>query len=84
MKVRELIELLQQEDPEREVILSRDAEGNGYSPCDGEFGTGAYRPTTAWSGEYGIEALTDVLEAGGYTDEDVVEGIPALVLYPMN
>lgn len=43
-----------------------------------------YRPETKWSGEVGLEALTEELEAGGYTDEDIVEGIPALILHPLN
>lgn len=84
MKVHELIALLQKQDPNREVILARDAEGNGYSPLDEDLSTGAYRPETKWSGEVGLEALTEELEAGGYTDEDIVEGIPALILHPLN
>jgi len=32
MTVRELIELLQQEDGERVVVMSRDEEGNGFQP----------------------------------------------------
>jgi hypothetical protein len=35
MKVRELIEQLQKAPQEVDVILQRDAEGNGYSPAVG-------------------------------------------------
>ena len=32
MKVKNLIELLQKEDPERLVVCQKDPEGNSYSP----------------------------------------------------
>ena len=49
MKVSELIEILQKHDPDREVILQKDPEGNGYSPlCKAN--TGAYVPETTWMG----------------------------------
>ncbi len=35
MKVRELIEVLQKCNPEHDVILQRDPEGNGYGPLSG-------------------------------------------------
>lgn len=84
MKVRKLIELLQTQDPDREVILSKDGEGNSYSPaCD--FSTGAYAAETTWCGSYGLEELTEELEKQGYLDEDVIEdGVPCLVLWPIN
>lgn len=31
MKVKELIEILKDVDPEREIYMSRDSEGNGYN-----------------------------------------------------
>lgn len=51
MNVRELIDDLLQMDPEAQVILQKDAEGNGYSPlyCTG---VGVYEPDSAWSGEF--------------------------------
>ncbi len=33
MKVKELIEELQSMDPEAEVIMQKDSEGNGYVHC---------------------------------------------------
>lgn len=51
MKVKELIELLSGQDPEREIVLSKDAEGNNYSPLE-NFSEGSYTPDTAWSGEF--------------------------------
>lgn len=84
MKVKHLIEELQKQDPEREVILQKDAEGNGHSPLEGMW-TGAYEPVNGWSGEVGLDELTDELIEEGYDEEDVLEdGKPALILYPRN
>ena len=41
MTVKELIEGLQSEDPDRLVICQKDPEGNGYSPL-ANWWTGAY------------------------------------------
>jgi hypothetical protein len=49
MKVRELIEELKKVDPEREVIMSRDSEGNGHTPLCG-FWEGSYVPDSEYSG----------------------------------
>lgn len=84
MTVRELIEDLKKEDPDRLVICTPDAEGNGYSPVDG-YSTGMYLAETTWSGEFGRELLTPEDREAGYTDEDVLScGVPALCLYPTN
>ncbi len=71
MQVKELIELLQAQDPERQVILSKDTEGNGFSPAANEYSVGWYEPETAWSGEFN-ENLYDE------------NSTPALVLWPVN
>ena len=69
---------------DRLVILSKDAEGNGYSPLAG-CEVGAYAAETTWSGQAGLEALTDASRAQGYRDHDVVtDGVPALILCPIN
>jgi hypothetical protein len=49
MKVRELMKLLETIDPEKEVVMAKDPEGNGYSPLDG-YSQRIYRPETTWSG----------------------------------
>lgn len=51
MKVKELIEALAGADPEAEVILQKDAEGNGYSPLDAVDHDAVYVPESTWSGE---------------------------------
>lgn len=35
MKVKELMNLLEKEDPEKNIFLQKDSEGNGYSPLAG-------------------------------------------------
>jgi hypothetical protein len=81
MTVGELIDLLQQVDRNRLVVMSRDAEGNGYSPLAGAW-SGSYSPN--WSGEAGLETLTPEDLEQGYTTLDIVSGQPALILCPVN
>lgn len=50
MKIKELIEILSEMNPELEVILQKDPEGNGYSPLAGAE-VGEYLPTSTYSGE---------------------------------
>lgn len=50
MTVAELIEELKKLPPESEVILQKDAEGNGYSPLHAVDGNAIYEPDTTWSG----------------------------------
>lgn len=83
MKVRELIEQLQQEDPDALVVMSRDSEGNSYSPLS-DFWTGVYQADTTWSGEVGFGELTQELQEHGYNEEDILsDGVPAVILSPI-
>lgn len=78
MTVKELIEILNKvENKDKLVVMSRDPEGNGYSPmyCIDE-------NCSYDDGEIGLETLTDELKAGGYSEEDVKDGAPAIVLVP--
>ena len=77
MTVAELIADLQREDPARIVVMSRDAEGNGYSPL-ASFWTGNYRDR-----EVGLEVLTEDDLYKGYTEADILEGVPAVILSPV-
>ena len=76
MKVKELINKLKELDGELEVILSRDSEGNSYSPIWNCM-EGFYFPSTSYSGEI-------------YMDEDykdnpeLEEGERAIVFFPSN
>lgn len=83
MTVRELIEFLQTEDPRRLVIIAKDAEGNGHSPLS-SYWTGAYAADSTWSGEVGLEELTKEDKEAGYSEEDIIKGVPALILAPTN
>lgn len=84
MKVKELKKLLEPVDDERIVIISKDGEGNGFSPLAELDDASNYKADSTWSGEVGIEKLTPELEKQGYCEEDVNDGVPALVLWPNN
>lgn len=87
MKVKELLELLRGIDPEREVILQKDAEGNGYSPLVGVDDNAAYIPDTTWSGDVRRQTLSEADIARGFGEDDLTadpSAVPALVLYPVN
>jgi len=78
IKVKELIELLQQEDPDKLVIMSKDGKGNSFSPLADYSRQYHYRPDSTWSGElYGYE-----------DDEEPYEpepgDSPCIVLWPTN
>jgi hypothetical protein len=84
MTVGELLALLEGFEHDRVVVMSRDAEGNGYSPLYGAW-AGKYQAETTWSGDVGLECLDDELRGHGYTDEDVMEdGERAVILTPTN
>lgn len=83
MTVAELIELLKTVEQDRIVVMSKDSEGNGYSPLSGIF-TAAYGAESTWSGEIGLEKLTEDDIKQGYSEEDVIEGVPCIVLQPTN
>ncbi len=77
MKVKELIELLKKEDQEREVIMSKDGEGNNFSPF-ADISRQTYEADSTWSGEIGVDELTDDDEDEFIYDEKVI------VLWPIN
>lgn len=85
MTVQELIDKLEEvEDKNQIVIMSKDAEGNNFSPF-AHMSAQAYRSDSTWSGEIGLEELTPELEEHGYSEGDVMEdGMPAIVLWPVN
>lgn len=85
MTVKDLIKLLEQENPDRLVICQKDAEGNGYSPLCG-VSQGGYLADSTWSGDVKLEFLTENFKLLGFSEEDVADEsyIPALILYPIN
>ena len=84
MKVRDLLELLLSQDPDREVVI---AGSQDASPLHGVY-VAAYVPENSWSGDLYFEQLTDKLRQEGYTEDDLVDPDsdyqPALVLVPVN
>lgn len=85
MKVKELIAELSAMDPESEVILQKDAEGNGYSPLSGADGEAVYVAENTWSGEvYSLEySADDNCMADDYW-EKLKAGPKCVVLFPVN
>jgi hypothetical protein len=84
MRVKELKKLLENINDERMVILQKDAEGNGYSPCRGIDDNCAYDADSTYSGTIGKQVLYEEDKKRGYSEEDISKGKPALVLYPIN
>lgn len=81
MKVRELKAFLAAHDDDDEVVLARDAEGNGYSPLAAAW-EGVYVPA---DGDVYVRGLTEEDYALGYTAEDLYDGeggVLAVVLSP--
>lgn len=50
MKVKHLIKTLQKEDPEMLIVMSKDGEGNSFSPL-ADIGDGFYVAESTWSGD---------------------------------
>lgn len=85
MRVSELMDRLAEWDPDAEVILQKDGEGNGYSPLYEVDGNAVYVPTSTWSGEvYSIR--WSAADADMSQDEwtDVLDKPRCVVLAPTN
>lgn len=85
MKVKDLLEQLKDLDPEMEIIMQKDSEGNGYSPLAGADPEGIYIAESTWSGDvYDASWTAD----DACMDEEEWEEIQAqprcVVLYPIN
>lgn len=50
MKIKDLIKELSEVNPELEVVMSKDAEGNSFSPLS-DIGICKYTAETTWYGE---------------------------------
>ena len=85
MNVKELKKLLETVDDDLIVILQKDGEGNGYSPCAGIDDEMNYEPESTYSGTVGYRKLTPELIEKGYSEEDCLpHAQPALIFYPIN
>ena len=85
MNVKELREFLQDLPDEMEVILQKDAEGNGFSPLEGLSSDCVYTPTTTWFGE--VHDTKWTADEACMSEEELAEmnSKPrSLILYPVN
>lgn len=84
MNVKELIDFLLGYDPETEIILQKDAEGNGYSPLAGA-DAGIYVADSTYSGDFYDPAWT---ASDCCMEEDEHRELMAkprsIVLFPVN
>lgn len=87
MKVGDLKELIKDLPDDLQVVLQKDAEGNGYSPCAGTDPNCVYVPESSWSGEiYNLkwdheDCCLDRDTWNSYKNDMKMR---ALVLYPVN
>jgi hypothetical protein len=85
MKVSELIEELKALDPDMEVIVQKDSEGNGYSPLAGVDPGAIYVADSTWSGEvYEAELTADEVCMEEDDWQEILKMPRALILYPVN
>jgi hypothetical protein len=68
MKIKELIELLEKQNPDDIVVLSKDEEGNGFTKAF-ELSEAIYH-----DGEIYLRELTEDLSNAGYNEEDLYDG----------
>jgi hypothetical protein len=85
MKVKELIAELQTMDPEAELIVQKDAEGNGYSPLAGADHEAIYIAETTWYGEvYSTEYSAEDMDMDEDEWQEILAKPRCVVLYPVN
>lgn len=85
MKVRELLEELADVDPEAEVILQKDAEGNGYSPLRGVDPDAVYEAHCSYAGEvYSLHWTAEEADMPKAAWEAMKKEPRCVVLHPVN
>jgi hypothetical protein len=85
MNIKELKEMITDLPDEMEVILQKDAEGNGYSPLHGGDTDAVYEADSTWSGD--VYSTKWTASQACMDDEDwnkILEKPRVLVLYPVN
>lgn len=85
MTVKDLKEQLADLPDDMEVILQKDAEGNGYSPLAGIDPDAIYIPDSTWSGDV-YDSTWTANEAVMDDDEweEMLQNKRSLVLFPIN
>jgi len=85
MKVKELIQLLNEIDPNIEVILQKDSEGNAYSPLRGIDSNAVYIAKNSYSGDvYNLNWNCEDADMDSDEWESLKQNNPCLVLFPIN
>ena len=85
MKVKELRESLDGLPDGMEVILQKDAEGNGYSPLEGADPDSIYIQETTYSGDaYHAEWTAGDCCMSDVEHAELLKRPRALILYPVN
>jgi hypothetical protein len=85
MNVKELKAVLENLPDTMEIILQKDAEGNGYSPLSGGDANAVYVATTGYSGTvYDTEWTAEDCGMGEEMHTWLMGKERVLVLYPMN
>lgn len=85
MTVKELKEAISRLPNEMQVIVQKDAEGNGYSPLAGVDADAVYVPNSTYSGDVYSTNWTAADAAMSQSDWDKTKMMDrALILYPTN
>ena len=85
MTVKELKKSIENLPDDMQVIVQKDAEGNGYSPLQGADYDAVYVPETTCFGD--VYSLNGSHDQVGMSDDEwgVIKSKPkALILYPIN
>ena len=85
MNVKELKEQIANLPDDMEVVLQKDAEGNGYSPLSGADPDAVYIPNSTWSED--VFSMDWTADDACMTDDEwnAIKSKPrALILYPVN
>jgi hypothetical protein len=85
MTVKELKEAIVNLPDEMEVVLQKDAEGNGYSPLSGADPDAVYISETTWYGD--VYSMNWTADDACMTDEEweYIKSKPrTLILHPVN
>lgn len=85
MNVKELKEAIADLPDDMEVIMQKDAEGNGYSPLRGADPNAIYLPDSTYSGQvYSTKWSADDADASENEWKDMLKKPRVLVLFPIN